>query len=62
MAKLLFKSEKTLWPFEGLMLGAFDQFRTGGYVEKLKTSIIPESLPSNKDDLLEFLCNQFANT
>ena len=47
-------------PFEELILDAFAQFRTEGYVEKLKTSITPESLPSNKDDLLEFLYNQIA--
>ena len=47
-------------PFEELILDAFAQFRTEGYVEKLKTSITPESLPSNKDGLLEFLYNQIA--
>ena len=49
-------------PFEDLILGALDQFRTEGYVEKLEISITPESLPSNKDDLLEFLYNQSAYT
>ena len=48
--------------FEELILGALEQFRTEGYVEKLKTSITPESLPSNKDDLLEFLYTQIAYT
>ena len=47
--------------FEDLILGALDQFRTKDYVEKLKTSITPESLPPNKDDLLEFLYNQIAS-
>ena len=46
--------------FEESILDAFSQFKTGGYVEKLKTSITQESLPSNKDDLLEFLYNQIA--
>ena len=46
--------------FEDLIWGALDQFRTEGYVEKLKTSITPESLPSTKDDLREFLHNQLA--
>ena len=48
--------------FEELILGALDQFRTEGYVEKLKTSITPESLPSNKADLDEFLYNQIVHT
>jgi hypothetical protein len=48
--------------FEDMILGALDQFRTKGYVKKLRTSITPESLPSNKDDLLEFLYNQIAHT
>ena len=47
-------------PFEDLILGALDQFRAEGYVEKLKTSITPECLPSNKKDLLQFLYNQIA--
>ena len=49
------KSAITGLLFEDMILGALDQFRTEGYMEKLKTSITPESLPSNKDDLLEFL-------
>ena len=48
--------------FEDLILGALDQFRTECYVEKLKNSITPESLPSNKVDLHEFLYNQIAST
>ena len=48
-------------PFEDLILDALAQFRKGGYVEKLKTNITPESLPeSDKKKLLEFLCNQIA--
>jgi hypothetical protein len=43
IAKLSFKPEK--------IQDALDQFRTEGYVEKLKTSITPESLTSNQDDL-----------
>ena len=46
--------------FDDLILAAFDQFKAGGYVEKIKTSITPESLPSDKGDLLEFLYNQIA--
>jgi hypothetical protein len=48
--------------FEDVILDALDQFRTAGYVEKLKTNINPESFPSNKDDLLEFLYIQIAYT
>ena len=51
---------KAVEPFEQLMLDAFAQFRTEGYVEKLKTSITQESLRSNKDNLLKFLYNQIA--
>ena len=59
IAKLSFKPEK-MEPFEGLILVAFDQFKTGGYVKKIKTSITQESLPSDYEDLLEFLYNQIA--
>ena len=48
--------------FEDLIVGALDQFRTEGYVEKLKNSITLESLPSNEADLNEFLYNQIAST
>ena len=48
--------------FEDLILDGLAQFRKGDYVEKIKTRITPESLPSDKDDLLEFLYNQIANT
>ena len=60
IAKLSFQPEK-MEPFEGPILAALDQFKTGGYVEKIKTSITLESLPSNKKDLLEFLYNQIAH-
>ena len=53
-------SLKKMQPFEELILDALAQFKSEGYVEKLKTSITQESLPSNKDDLLEFLYNQIA--
>ena len=53
-------SLKKAEPFEQLILDAFAQFRTEGYVEKLKTSITQESLPSNDNDLLKFLYNQIA--
>jgi hypothetical protein len=53
---------KKMQPLEDLILDALDKFRMEGYAEKLKTSITPESLPSNKDDdhVLEFLYNQIA--
>ena len=55
-------SRNKMQPFKELILDALAQFKSGGYVEKLKTSITSESLPSNKDDLLEFLYSQIANT
>ena len=51
---------KAVEPFEKLILDSFAQFRTEGYVEKLKTTITPKSLPSKKKKLLEFLYNQIA--
>jgi hypothetical protein len=51
---------KTVEQFEELILDALAKFKTEGYVKKLKTSITQESLPSNKEDLLEFLYNQIA--
>ena len=59
IAKLSFNPKK-MEPFESLILDALDHFITGGYVEKIRTSITPESLPSNKEDLLEFLYNQIT--
>ena len=47
-------------PFEELILDALTQFTTEGYVEKLKTSITQESLPSNCDDVVQFLYNQIV--
>ena len=55
------KSITTEVSFEDSILGALDQFRTKGYVEKLK-GITPESLPSNNNDLLEFLYHQIGYT
>ena len=56
------KSIITELSFEDSILGALKQFRTEGYVEKLKTCITQDSLPSYKDDLLEFLYNQIVYT
>ena len=55
-------SLKKMQPFEDSILDALAQFRTDGYATKLRASITQESLPSNKDDLLEFLYNQIAHT
>ena len=48
-------------PFDDVVLGALDQFRRGGFGEKLKTNITQGSLPSNKDDVLKFLYNQITH-
>ena len=48
--------------FEEVILDALAQFRTDNYAKKLQTSITQESLPSNKDDLLEFMYNQITHT
>ena len=53
---------KKMPSFEDLIMDALAQFRKEGYVEKLKTKITPKSLPSNKDDLVEFLYNQITYT
>ena len=65
ITKLSFKKVQPVedsMTFEDLILDGLAQFRKGGYVEKLKTRITPESLPSDTDDLLEFLSNQIAYT
>ena len=46
--------------FEESILDALAQFRTEGYMEKLKTNITQKSLPSNRGDIIEFLYNQIA--
>jgi hypothetical protein len=56
------KPIKTMAPFGELMLDALAQFKTEGYVKKLKTSITQRSLHSNKIGLLQFLYNQTAYT
>jgi len=37
---------------------ALDECKTKGYWEKLKTTITPDSMPSDHEDLVEFLCKQ----
>ena len=44
-------------PFGKSITEALDLFKKHGYVEKLKTCISPESMPSDKEDLLGFLYN-----
>ena len=64
ITKLSFKKVQPVedsMTFEDLILDALAQFRKGDYVEKLKTRITPESLPSDKDDLLEFLYKEIAH-
>jgi len=60
LAKLSFKNNK-MQSFEQLIRDAFDQFKREGYVEKLKTSITSESLPSSDQDLLAFLYDQASD-
>ena len=56
------QTARSITAFEQIIVDALAQFKRGGYVEKLKTSITSESLPSDNDDLLAFLCNQIAHT
>ena len=55
-------TEKSLTAFEQVIMDALAKFKGDGYVEKLKTNITSESLPSDDEDLLAFLCNQTAHT
>ena len=36
---------------------ALEEFKRQGYVEKLKTHITPESIPSDKEKVVTFLCD-----
>ena len=56
------QTEKTFTAFEQIIMDALAKFKGDGYVEKLKTNITSESLPSDDEDLLAFLCNQTAHT
>ena len=56
------KNSKSIITFEELILDALVQFKTEGYGKKLETSITQESLPSNKEDVLEFLYNQISSS
>ena len=57
ISKLLFQEIR---PFEQLIMDALDQFKREGYVEKLKACITSVSLPSDYQDLHEFLYDLIA--
>ena len=40
---------------------ALNQFKTAGYVEKLKAQITSEAIPTGHDDLVQFLYDQVVN-
>ena len=52
MGKLSFWTNK---PFEQSIMEALEQLKKEGYVEKLKTCITQESIPSDTGDLIVFL-------
>jgi hypothetical protein len=56
------ETEKSLTAFEQVIMEALVKFQRDGHVEKLKTNITSESLPSDHEDLLAFLYNQIAHT
>ena len=56
------ETEKSATAFEQLIMDALAQFGRENYVKKLTTSTTSKTLPSNKEDLLEFLFNQITNT
>ena len=43
--------------FDASIADALNQFKEDQYIEKLKTHITSESIPSDKEHLLEFLYN-----
>ena len=47
--------------FNNSIMDAFEQFKSDGYVEKLKAQITSTSVPSRHQDLLEFLYNQIIH-
>ena len=60
IVQAILPSKKTQ-PFNQIIMDAFTQFTRDGYVEKLKTRITPDTLPSNDKDLFAFLYNQITN-
>ena len=55
------KSE-SLTAFEQVIMDALAKFQRDEHIEKLKTNITSESLPSDHEGLLAFLYNQIAHT
>jgi hypothetical protein len=51
------KSSQEVKTFQQLVRDALDQFKKGGYVDKVKTCITPESLPPDHQELFAFLYN-----
>ena len=44
-------------PLRASITKALEEFKRHGYVEKLKTHITPESIPSDKEKVVTFLCD-----
>ena len=57
ISKLLFQK---MQPFEQSIMDTLDQFKREGYVDKLKAGITSASLPSDHQDLHEFLYDLIA--
>ena len=55
-------TEKSLTAFEQVIMDALAKFQRDDHIEKLKTNITSESLPSDHEGLLAFLYNQIAHT
>jgi len=52
--------DKETQPLEQSIMEALEQLKREGYVKKLKTSITSESMPSDHQELLDFLFDQTA--
>ena len=50
--------DKETQPFEQAIMDALEQLKQEGNVKKLKTSITSETLPSDHQELLDFLFDQ----
>jgi hypothetical protein len=50
--------DKETQPLEQSIMDALEQFKREGYVKKLKTSITSGSMPSDHQELLDFLFDQ----
>ncbi len=58
LAKLSFWIKE---PIETSIMNALDQFKKQGYVDKLKTQITSEAMPTGHQDLVQFLYDQVIN-